>query len=192
MGSKGCGPSLASFPGVGVSVPSPEAGGWGVPCFPESQDLVFWIGLAGWQMKGGGLSAQWEDQRPSKAGVEGCAQPGLSRTSGIQPLPPPSFCLGPGQPPLAPGKQTKFFGCLQFSTVAAKISKCLPTHPHGAPYLPPVLLVLQAQGPSLCFIRSEPLVHTEKRDRETPHHPSRILGLSLAHLSPLCRFPCPR
>lgn len=46
--SKGCGPSLVSSPGVGVSVPVPGGAG---PCFPESQDLVFldWPGwLAGW------------------------------------------------------------------------------------------------------------------------------------------------
>lgn len=44
----------------------------------------------------------------------------------------------------------------------------VPTRTRGAPHLPPLLLVLQAQGPSPCPIRPQPCDPLEKWDQDTP------------------------
>lgn len=123
VGFKLRGPSAASSPGAAVSVPSQRGA---VPLLPESQALVFldWPGwLAGWLAEEGSGSVGGPGAFRREGGR---MHPILSSwTSGMQPLSPPNFWFGPGQPLLAPCKQTKFFGCLQFSTPAAKISKCL-------------------------------------------------------------------
>jgi hypothetical protein len=58
-------------------------------------------------------------------------------------------CPTPGRAAPGPCKQTKFFSCLQFSTPAAKISKCLeaPTHSRCVSYLPALPFSSPGQGP---------------------------------------------
>lgn len=87
--------------------------GWGHTClYPEPQGLVCLAWLAGW-LAGREVSGSLGGLGAFRKGSRG-THPSLSSwASGMWPvLPPRLSCLGPGQPPLAPCKQTKFFGCL--------------------------------------------------------------------------------
>lgn len=98
------------------------------------------------------------------------------------PFAPPWLpCLGPQQPPLALCKQTKFFGCLRFSTQAAKISKRLwAPLCRSAPYLPPPFSVLQAQGPALIPppTPAPPALCPHEKMGPGPHHLCNILRIN--------------